>query len=125
MAAERAVTFAASVNHEETAPLLTEPLRKTGRGDGPTPSLGRRKSSTAKLAIERMFRTRERVWSSAVSSLIAAIPALLVGFTIGFPSPVLTELTADSVDQKYKFDYLMSDLFAVSNIYYILGMVNT
>ncbi len=121
---ERAVTFAASTKDEETVPLLTDsgryyvsppvPEDKEAGDRPPSRDFGRRRSSTAKLAVERLLLTRERVWSSAVSSLIAAIPALLVGITIGFPSPVLSELTSDSIDQKYKFDYIMQDLFAVS-----------
>ena len=74
----------------------------------------RRKSSTAKQVIERMVRTRERLWAVTVSSTIAAIPALLVGFTIGYPSPVLLDLQGDSVQENQRFNALMADLFGVS-----------
>lgn len=125
MPGDRAVTFTASSKDDESAPLLETSgagghasppdEHKETKGNGFSKvDYSRRRSSTARLAIERLARTRERLWSTAVSSLIGAIPALLVGFTIGFPSPVLTELTSDSVDEKYKFDNLMSDLFAVS-----------
>jgi len=39
----------------------------------------RRKSSTAKLVVERLVRTRERLWATGISATVAAIPALLVG----------------------------------------------
>lgn len=74
---------------------------------------GRRKSSTAQLALERLVRTRERLWSTAVASAVACIPTLLLGFTLAFPAPVLLELTADSAPEKYKFGTQLSEIFGV------------
>ena len=54
----------------------------------------RRKSSTALLALERLVRSRERVWSTTLSTLIASITMLLCGFTFGFPSVSVLYITA-------------------------------
>ena len=72
----------------------------------------RGKSSTAKVAVERLVRTRERVWATAISSTVAAIPALLVGYTLGYPSSTLMELTALPSD--FRFSDLLASLFGVS-----------
>ena len=105
-----------SLNSSESLPLIEKSLPKSNNAS--TQSLDvhnlRRKSSAAKLAIERMFRTRERLWSTTISALIASIPALLVGFTIGYPSPALLELRAREVPDDFRFTTLLSDLFGVS-----------
>ena len=49
---------------------------------------------------------RERVWSTALYSVVASGPAFLVGCTIAFPSAALLDLT--------DFDSTQSDLFGVS-----------
>ena len=61
--------------------------------------------------------TRERVWSTAVSAIVASIPALLLGYTLGFPSSALLDLTEDDAGlrEDYQLTLLLSDLFAVSN----------
>ena len=59
-------------------------------------------------------RTRERLWSTTVSALIAVIPALLVGFTLGYPSPALLDL--GDLSEDYRFNTLLSDLFGVSYV---------
>ena len=69
----------------------------------------RGKSSTA---LKRLVRTRERVWATAISSTVAAIPALLVGYTLGYPSSTLMELTALPSD--FRFSDLLASLFGVS-----------
>ena len=100
-------------SEDEKKPLLAE-------GDEKPPSASprygaRRRSSTAKLALERVLRTRQRLWSTAVSAFVVSIPALLVGYTIGFPSSALLDLTGDEGDlpKDYQFTTLLSDLFAV------------
>ena len=61
----------------------------------------------------------ERVWSPVLSVMVASLPALLFGCTLGFPSPVLLDLM--KLDQeKFRFDTLLSDLFSVS--YWIMGV---
>ena len=72
----------------------------------------RRKSSTAKLVVERLVRTRERLWATGISATVAAIPALLVGYTLGYPSSTLSELTALPSD--FRFSDLLASLFGVS-----------
>jgi len=103
----------AAGSEDEKKPLLAE-------GDEKPPSASprygaRRRSSTAKLALERVLRTRQRLWSTAVSAFIASIPALLAGYTIGFPSSALLDLTGDEGDlpKDFQFTTLLSDLFAV------------
>lgn len=55
----------------------------------------------------------ERVWTPVLSVMVASLPALLFGCTLGFPSPVLLELM--ELDQEeLRFDTLLSDLFSVS-----------
>ena len=104
---------AAAGREDEKKPLLAE------GGEKPPPASprygARRRSSTAKLALERVLRTRQRLWSTAVSAFVASIPALLVGYTIGFPSSALLDLTGDEGDlpKDYQFTTLLSDLFAV------------
>ena len=80
----------------------------------------RRRSSTALLGVERVLRTRSRLWSTALSAFVVSIPALLVGYTLGFASSALLDLTGDAADvpEAYLFNRLVSDLFAVSYVAY-------
>ena len=60
---------------------------------------------------------RPRLWPTTISSFVAAIPALLVGYTIGFASPALPDLTGESsgaIPSNYVFSSSLADLFAVS-----------
>ena len=72
----------------------------------------RRRSSIAKLAIERLVRTRERLWATTISAIVSAIPALLAGYTIGFPSFALLEFQRLSSD--HQLGDLLTALFVVS-----------
>ena len=72
----------------------------------------RRRSSIAKLAVERLVRTRERLWATTISATVSAIPALLAGYTIGFPSFALLEFQRLSPD--HQLDDLLIALFVVS-----------
>ena len=74
----------------------------------------RRKSSVAKLSIERLVRTRERLWATTIFAAVSAIPALLVGYTLGFSSPALIELTDKTLMLDRQFSDLLSSLFGVS-----------
>ena len=80
----------------------------------------RRRSSTAPLEVERVLRTKARLWSTALSAFVVSIPALLVGYTLGFTSSALLDLTGDAADvpEAYRFSGLVSDLFAVSYVAY-------
>ena len=55
-----------------------------------------------------------------LSAFVVSIPALLVGYTLGFTSSALLDLTGDAVDvpEAYLFSGLVSDLFAVSYVAY-------
>lgn len=46
--------------------------------------------------------------------LVASVPALLVGCTVGFPSAALLDLQQLEARPEYKFDTVLSDVFAVS-----------
>ena len=71
-------------------------------------------------ALGRFFGTRrERLWSTGVSSLVASIPALLIGYTIAFPSSALPVLMGGWAEgrlpgREYQFNTRLSDLFGVS-----------
>lgn len=56
----------------------------------------------------------ERIWCAVLSVMVASIPALLFGCTLGFPSPVLLSLM-ELDRQEFRFDTFLSDLFSVSN----------
>ena len=46
--------------------------------------------------------------------IVASIPALLVGCTVGFPSAALLDLQELETNPQYKFDTVLSDVFAVN-----------
>ena len=85
----------------------------------------KRRSSVATLVVERFVRTRERRWSVGLSALIAAIPAHLIGITLGYPSNTILDLSGDATELPP--DYLLStsilllSLFAVRTIIIILS----
>lgn len=78
-------------------------------------------SERVRTAVERFTVTRERRWSVSIASLVAAIPGLLMGITLAYPSNALLDLTSqDNETELAKFvftgpqgDTLIS-LFAVS-----------
>ena len=65
--------------------------------------------------LRRYSCGEERIWATVLSVMIASLPALLFGCTLGFPSPVLLDLM-ELDQQEYRFDTLLSDLFSVSTI---------
>ena len=95
-----------------------EPRAQPDGGDGREAYLDRRrKSSVAALVLERFIMTRERRWSVAISSFITSILALLIGFTIGFPSSALLDLQGEATElpQEYRFQKTrVQSSFAVS-----------
>ena len=106
------------INYSEKQPLLggaSEPNRNTqAQRSGNAAVYSRRKSSTAKLAVERLVRTRERLWATAISASVAAIPTLLVGYTLGYPSSTIPQLQA--LPSGRQFGDLLTALFGVSEI---------
>ena len=63
-------------------------------------------------------RARERVWSTCVSTLVASIPALLIGYTVAFPSSALLLLMGDWRERHlpskaYEFSTELADVFGV------------
>ena len=69
----------------------------------------------ARLVVEIFAKTGERCWSVALSSLVVSILALLVGFSIAFPSNAVLDLQGDAIGlpQDYLFSTLLLSLFAV------------
>ena len=61
----------------------------------------------------RLLCGEERVWAPLLSVMVASLPALLFGCTLGFPSPVLLNLM-ELDREEIRFDTLLSDLFSVS-----------
>ena len=61
-------------NADESSPLL---------GDSGASRSGRGKPSTSE---------HERIWATALASIVAVIPMLLAGFTIGYPSAAVLQL---------------------------------
>ena len=64
-------------------------------------------------------RARERIWSTCLSTLVASIPALLIGYTIAFPSSALLVLMdgwreGHLPSKDYQFDTELADIFSVS-----------
>ena len=106
------------INYSEKQPLLggtSEPNKNTQvQRSGNAAVYSRRKSSTAKLAVERPVRTRERLWATAISASVAAIPTLLVGYTLGYPSSAIPQLQA--LPPGRQFSDLLAALFGVSGI---------
>ena len=76
----------------------------------------RRRSTVAELVVERFVLTRERRWSVGISSFIAAILALLMGFTIGFPSNAILDLAGEATElpSEYLLPTSLLSVFAVS-----------
>ena len=59
--------------------------------------------------------TEERLWPTTFSSLVAAIPALMIGYTFAFPSSAILDLTSETADlpENYRFSLALADIFAV------------
>lgn len=60
--------------------------------------------------------TPQRLWTTILSAIIAGIPFLLVGCTLGFPSGALLDLTHLETRQEFKLTREQADLFGVSTI---------
>ena len=59
----------------------------------------------------------ERKWSISIASLVGAIPALLLGITLGYPSNALLDLTGEATELQPDFFFsndLMKSVFVVS-----------
>lgn len=57
----------------------------------------------------------ERLWSTTLSALVAAVPALMIGFTFAFPSSAIIDLTTETagLPEDYLFSLALADIFAV------------
>ena len=79
-------------------------------------ALQRPRFGLAQLLVGGFLQTKERQWSVAVSSLVAALLALLIGFTMGFPSSAVLDLmgAAPELPPSYLLPPYLLSLFAVS-----------
>ena len=59
----------------------------------------------------------QRVWSVFVSSVVACLPALLGGCTLGFSSAALLDLTELEPRSEFIFNTVQSDIFGVGYNY--------
>ena len=55
---------------------------------------------------------RDRLWTTAISCIVATIPALLIGCTLGFPSVALFDLRA--LPPEFELSTALLDVFIVS-----------
>ena len=79
-------------------------------------------SEVATTAAGR-FKTGERKWSVSIASLVGAIPALLLGITLGYPSNALLDLTGEATELQPGYFFsndIMISLFVVSTYNIIL-----
>ena len=84
---------------------------------------GRSRSELARTGIERFAVTRERKWSVGIASLVAAIPGLLMGLTLAYPSNAILDLTGEAHELREEFLFdstLIISLFVVSILYFHL-----
>ena len=58
-------------------------------------------------------KVRQRLWTVILSAIVACIPFLLVGSTLGFPSGALLDLTDLEDRPDYKLSRELADLFGV------------
>ena len=58
-------------------------------------------------------KVHERWWTTLLAVLVSSLLAVLFGCSLGFPSPVLLELS-ELPDSELRFDVLLSDIFSVS-----------
>ncbi len=59
---------------------------------------------------------RQRVWTTVLSAIVACIPFLLVGCTLGFPSGALLDLTDLEQREEFKLTREQADLFGVRTV---------
>ena len=119
--AQRRVSFKPGdpVSLREVAPRSDADDDRTGdheTTDDPGKYRGRSHSEVAPTVLERFLVTRERKWSVTVASLVAAIPAFLLGLTLGYPSNALLDLTGEATElpPEFFFSTAALSLFTVS-----------
>lgn len=71
-------------------------------------------TTTTDIAVSpKPAKVRERWWTTLLAILVSSLLAVLFGCSLGFPSPVLLELSQLPEDD-LQFDVLLSDIFSVS-----------
>lgn len=69
------------------------------------------------VTVARTKEVRQRYWTVILSAIVACIPFLLVGCTLGFPSGALLDLTDLEARPDYKLSRELEDIFGVRNLY--------
>jgi hypothetical protein len=77
--------------------------------------------SRAAISVATSGNRSERFWPTAASTLVASIPALLIGYTVAFPSSALLVLMDGWREgclpgKDYQFSTELSDMFGVSHL---------
>ena len=73
-------------------------------------------SSNSEEVSEVPVKANQRIWTVILSAIVACIPFLLVGSTLGFPSGVLLDL-ADKMEERpdLNLSTQLADVFGVRN----------
>ena len=119
----RRVSFNTSTGHDDrtqsespSQPASTD-SEGISRDNAPLSPRERSRSDAATTVAGRFIVTRERKWSVSIVSLVGAIPALLLGITLGYPSNALLDLTGEATELQPEYFFsndLIISLFVVS-----------
>ena len=115
----RVAFYTWTAQDEHTQPK--SPSQPSAAVDGESDSTCTREHSHAQSEVVTTaagrFKTGERKWSVSIASLVGAIPALLLGITLGYPSNALLDLTGKATELQPGYFFsndLMISLFVVS-----------
>lgn len=72
-------------------------------------------------AVIAMMRGPQRLWSTTIATIVAALCTLLAGYTLGYPSPALQQLNDLSGEFAIHNDSVLQDLFGVSSGVMVVG----
>lgn len=64
-------------------------------------------------AMIAMIRGPQRLWSTTIAAVVAALCTLLAGYTLGYPSCALLQLNALPDDRAIRNTSVLQDLFGV------------
>ena len=103
------------INYQTIADNLQE--------NSPVSNFGENQDDETTTLLQR--RPRERLRTTAVAACIAAVPSLMVGYTLAFPSSALLDLTSTNSDlpASYRFHDTLVEVFAVKQIT-IVALIN-
>jgi len=67
--------------------------------------------------VSKVKKVRQRLWTTILSTIVACIPFLLIGCTLGFPSGALLDLTDLEPREEFKLTREQADLFGVRTVH--------